>query len=260
MNVLNFSPDQLLAFLFLLTRCSGIFVFTPFFGSLNIPTEIRVVISVVVSYLFAMNYKLPILGVPWTLLNIAVGLAGELLVGMAIGFVALAMFAGLQFAGQIIGFQIGLSLVNTIDPQTANRSATLSVYQNQIGLMLFLGMNAHHWFIRAIGDSLVALPPFSISINAHVVGKLTDTVAHLFVIGFQIAAPVTVVLLLTDIALGVIGRSAPQIHILVIGFPLKILAGISALGLGLYFMPAAMRGYAARLQQDMTTIIQLLRN
>jgi flagellar biosynthetic protein FliR len=70
---------------------------------------------------------------------------------------------------------------------------------------------------------------------------------------------VMAVLILTDIALGIVGRSAPQIHILIIGLPLKILAGILALGLALYFFPAAMRGYSAGLQRDMGGIIQLLR-
>jgi flagellar biosynthetic protein FliR len=89
--------------------------------------------------------------------------------------------------------------------------------------------------------------------------KLSDIVAQVFVIGFQVAAPVTAVLILTDVTLGLIGRSAPQVHILIIGFPLKILAGITALGLALYFFPLAMRSYAGRLQQDLDVIIRLLR-
>lgn len=170
------------------------------------------------------------------------------------------MFAGLEYAGQIIGFQIGLSLVNTIDPATSSRSTVLSVYQTQLGLMLFLGMNAHYWFFQAIADSLTVLPPYSVTISRALIFKLGDLAAQVFVIGFQLAAPVTAVLVLTDIALGFIGRAAPQIQILVIGFPLKVLAGISALGLALYFFPTAFRGYAGRLQDDMGTIMQLLRN
>jgi flagellar biosynthesis protein FliR len=250
---------QLLSFLFILARCSGIFVFTPFFGSLNIPVQARIVISVVLSYLFALNYQLSKFAAPVTLPSILVGLTGELAVGMAIGFAAHALFAGLQYAGQITGFQIGFSFVNAVDPQTSSRSTTLSVYQTQIGLMLFLGINAHHWFIRALGNSLAVLPPYSIHISQQFVLKMADLVAQVFIIGFQVAAPVTAVLILTDITLGLIGRSAPQVHILVIGFPLKILAGITALGIALYLFPVAMRGYLGRLQHDLDTIIRLLK-
>lgn len=250
---------QLLSFLFILARCSGIFVFTPFFGSLNIPVQARIILSVGISYLFALSHPLSQLATPLTLLSVVWGLTGELVVGMAIGFVAHALFAGLQYAGQIMGFQIGLSFVNAIDPQTSSRSTTLSVYQTEIGMMLFLGLNAHHWFIRAIANSLTVLPPYSIHIGQQFVLKLADLVAQVFVIGFQVAAPVTATLVLTDVALGLIGRSAPQVHILVIGFPLKILAGITALGMALYFFPLAMRGYVGHLQQNLDMIIRLLR-
>jgi len=251
--------EQLFAFLLILARCSGIFVFTPFFGSLNVPVQARIILSVVISYLFALGHQLSSFPTPVTLPAVLLGMTGELIVGMAIGFVAHALFAGLQYAGQIMGFQIGLSFVNAVDPQTSSRSTTLSVYQTEIGLMLFLGLNAHHWFIRAIGNSLTVLPPYSMHVGQQFVLKLSDIVAQVFVIGFQVAAPVTAVLILTDITLGLIGRSAPQVHILVIGFPLKILAGITALGLALYFFPLAMRGYAGRLQQDLDVIIRLLR-
>jgi flagellar biosynthetic protein FliR len=251
--------EQLLSFLFVLARTSGIFVFTPFFGSLNIPAQPRIVLSVVISYLFALGTPLKNLPSTLNLSNLLIGILGELVVGMAIGFVAHALFAGLQYAGQIVGFQIGFSFVNAIDPQTASRSTTLSVFQNQLGLMLFLGLNAHHWFIRAIGTSLTVLPPFSIHIGREFIGKMVDLGAQIFVIGFQIAAPVTAVLLLTDVALGLIGRSAPQVHIMIIGFPLKVMVGIAAVGMGLYFFPSAMRIYTGHLQQDLETVIRLLR-
>ena len=251
--------EQLLSFLFILARTSGIFVFTPFFGSLNIPAQARIVLSVVLSYLFAMGAPLKTLSSALTSTNLLIGVLGELVVGMAIGFVAHALFAGLQYAGQIVGFQIGFSFVNAVDPTTASRSTTLSVFQNQLGLLLFLGLNAHHWFIRAIGTSLTVLPPFSIHIGREFIVKMADLGAQIFVIGFQIAAPVTAVLLLTDVALGLIGRSAPQVHIMIIGFPLKVMVGIAAVGMGLYFFPSVMRVYTGRLQQDLETVIRLLR-
>ena len=250
--------EQLFSFVFILARTSGIFVFTPFFGSLNIPVQARVILAVVISYLFALGSPLA-LQATLTLPNVLIGILGELVAGMAIGFAAHALFAGLQYAGQIVGFQIGFSFVNAVDPQTSSRSTTLSVFQTQIGMLLFLGLNAHHWFIRAIGTSLTALPPFSIHIGQEFIHKIADLGAQVFVIGFQIAAPVTAVLLLTDVALGLIGRSAPQVHIMIIGFPLKVLVGIAALGMGLYFFPSAMRVYTSRFEHDVETIIRLLR-
>src|SRR5215510_3727559 len=94
---------QLLSFIFILARCSGIFVFTPFFGSLNVPVQARIVLSVVISYLLALGHQLSPFATPVTLSSVLTGMTGELIVGMAIGFVAHALFAGLQYAGQIMG-------------------------------------------------------------------------------------------------------------------------------------------------------------
>jgi flagellar biosynthetic protein FliR len=260
MIALRFEYGELLAVLLLLARCSGVFVFTPFLGSVNVPVQVRVILSFALSYLIALNFRVPAPAVEWTLTSVLIGVAGELIVGMVIGFAAYALFAGLQFAGQLIGFQIGLSLVNAIDPQSSSRSTTLAVYQNHLGMMLFLGMNGHHWFIRAINSSLTAAPPYSIGVNGGLIEKLIGLTSQLFVIGFQVAAPVTAVLILTDFVLGVVGRSAPQLHILIIGFPIKVLAGLSALGIALYYFPAAMRVYSAELFRDLNVLVGLLRN
>src|SRR6185436_19863425 len=150
MIALNIQESGVIAMLLILARCSGIFVFTPFLGSVNIPSHARVVLSFVISYVFSLSVSLPPIPPLTGITSILFGIAGELFIGLVIGFAAHAMFAGLQFAGQIIGFHVGLSLVNAIDPQSSTRSTSLSVYQNYLGTMLFLGINGHHWIIRAI--------------------------------------------------------------------------------------------------------------
>jgi flagellar biosynthetic protein FliR len=250
---------QLYAFLFLFTRASGIFIFTPFLGNFLVPAAVRVLLSLTIAYLFSLASALPQIPAEMSLLSLTLGLAGELAVGMVIGFASHAVFAGLQYAGQLLGFQIGLSFVNAVDPQTSNRSTTFSIYMNFLGLMLFLGFNGHHWFIEAIGKSLTVLPPYSMRFSGSFIAHLTVLVGKIFVIGFQIAAPLLAVLLLTDVVLGIIGRSAPQVHIMVIGLPLKVLVGMAGMGLMLYFLPTAMRGYSGQMFREMLVFLQLMR-
>ena len=88
---------------------------------------------------------------------------------------------------------------------------------------------------------------------------MTVLVGKIFVIGFQIAAPLLAVLLLADVVLGIIGRSAPQIHIMIIGMPLKMLIGMTGMGLMLYFLPTAMRGYSNQMFREMLVFLQLMR-
>lgn len=250
---------QLYAFLFLFSRTSGIFIFTPLLGNFLVPTAVRVLLSLTIAYLFSLASSLPQSSPETSLLSLAVGLGGELAVGMAIGFAAHSVFAGLQYAGQLLGFQMGLSYVNTVDPQTSNRSTTFSILMNFLGMMLFLGFNGHHWFIEAIGKSLTVLPPYSMRFTGSFIAHLTVLVGKIFVVGFQVAAPLLAVLLLTDVVLGIIGRSAPQVHIMIIGLPLKVLVGMAGLGLILYFLPTAMRGYSGQMFREMLVFLQLMR-
>jgi flagellar biosynthesis protein FliR len=250
---------QLYAFLFLFTRASGIFIFTPFLGNFLVPASVRILLSLSIAYLLSMVSALPQIPEAMSVGSLTLGLAGELAVGMVIGFAAHSVFAGLQYAGQLLGFQIGLSYVNAIDPQTSNRSTTLSILINFLGMMLFLGFNGHHWFIEAIGRSLAVLPPYSMRLTGSFVAQLAVLVGKIYVIGFQVAAPLLAVLLLTDVVLGIIGRSAPQVHIMVIGLPLKVLVGMSGMGLILYFLPAAMRGYSSQVFREMLGFLQLMR-
>ena len=259
MIALNIQESGVIAMLLILARCSGIFVFTPFLGSVNIPSHARVVLSFVISYVFSLSVSLPPIPPLTGITSILFGIAGELFIGLVIGFAAHAMFAGLQFAGQIIGFHVGLSLVNAIDPQSSTRSTSLSVYQNYLGTMLFLGINGHHWIIRAIYNSLAVVPPFSIGLNSQWMQKLVDFTSQLFVIGFELAAPVVAVVFLTDFVIAVIGRSAPQLQIMIIGLPLKVLVGLSGLGLALYFFPSAMRTHFSQFHGDLDGLIRSMR-
>ena len=195
---------QLYAFLFLFTRASGIFIFTPFLGNFLVPVAVRILLSLTIGYLLSLASALPQIPAEMSLASLTLGLAGELAVGMVIGFAAHCVFAGLQYAGQLLGFQVGLSFVNTVDPQTSNRSTTLSIYMNFLGMMLFLGFNGHHWFIEAIGKSLTILPPYSIRFTGSFIAHMTVLVGKIFVIGFQIAAPL--------LAAAAIDRRGPGHH------------------------------------------------
>jgi flagellar biosynthetic protein FliR len=258
MNGFDVPIERVQVLLFLLTRCSGIFIFTPILGNVSAPMPVRIILSCSLSYLLTLTSPLPKLPLPLDLPMLLFGLAGELMIGLVIGFAAQIVFAGLQYSGQLIGFQIGLSFVNAVDPGTSNRSTTLAIYQNFLGMMLFLGFNGHHWFIEAIARSIAVLPPFGVHLNGSFLLGISELAGKIFIIGFQVAAPVVAILLLTDLGLGLIGRTAPQIHILVIGFPLKVLVGLSGLGLILYFLPTAFRGFSSSLYRDINQLIQAM--
>jgi flagellar biosynthetic protein FliR len=258
MNLFEFRIEQIQLFILLVTRCSGIFIFTPFLGNFNVPAAVRVMLSVALGYFLFLSSGNIHLPVGFSMGTVGVGMLEELLIGLVIGFAANALFAGLQLSGHYMGFQMGLSFVNSIDPSTSNRSMTVSVYQNFLGLMLFMGFNGHHWFIEAIAKSISIIPPYSLHLQPGFLAKTIELTSKIFVIGFQVSAPLVVVMLLVDVALGIIGRTAPQVHILVIGFPIKVLVGLMCMGLGLYFLPVLMRNSSFQLYRDIYSLLHLM--
>ena len=143
----------------------------------------------------------------------------------------------MQLAGQTIAFKMGFMMINLIDPQSQVNMPMISFLLNFIGLLLFLFINGHHWFLLAVYDSFTTLPVGGFVLNGPLVNQIVGFSASIFLIGVKIAAPVIVVIFVVDVVVGIIGRSAPQIHVLVVGMPLKILVGFATLSVSLYFLP-----------------------
>ena len=231
------SSTEIVRFLIVLLRLSGLMLFAPLFSSQTIPMIVRAAFILVAALI--LTPSLPLSAVPAGIgLGAITGLvATEILSGVLIGFAASCIFAGFQFAGQIISFQLGFSLIHQIDPQTNVESPVFSFMQNYIGLLFFMLINGHHWFLLAVNQSFSTLPVGGVHIQIPVIEHLMTLSSQIFVIGLRIAGPVLAVATITDIILGIIGRAAPQIHILIVGMPLKLLVGFGCLSFSLYFLP-----------------------
>lgn len=210
-------------FFLLLARVGGLMVFAPFFGSGAMAPIIRIVLALSFSVaLFPLlQVYLPKADDFNTLFLL---LGGELLVGMLLGLVGRLFLAAFEIAGQIMGFQMGFAVIKVIDPQTQSESPVMSILQNLIAILIFLSINGHHWFVQAIVDSYQIVGN-QVQINAAVQSQVIHSAGEMFVLGMKISAPVVVVLLIVDILLGIVGRAAPQLHILVVGLPAKSLMG-----------------------------------
>jgi len=256
---LSFSMAQIMSFAVVLFRVAGIMVFAPFYSSGVFPAQIKVIIPLVVALTLAPMVPQAQVGGDFGLAQLVGAMFGEALIGMVLGLTASFIFGGLQLAGQIIGFQLGFSIVNVIDPQSAVESSVISILNNFIGLTLFLLMNGHHWFFSAVSESFTYLPVGGV----HLSGALTDEILRLsgqvFVSGLRIAAPVVAVTIIADVVLGIIGRAAPQINILIVGMPVKTLVGLATLSVALYFLPTFLGASFLQMSHDLLRIVRAMR-
>jgi len=207
---------EIIRFVLVLTRLSGIMILAPFFSANTVPVQIRVVFSIVTAFILAPSLPLNQVPSDLNLGNIAGLLITEILFGVILGFAALCVFAGLEFAGKVASFQLGFSIVNIIDPQTQVESSVFSFLYNYIALLIFLMINGHHWFLLAVNQSFSVLPIGGVHIRGPLALQLISFSASSLIIGVKIAAPIIAVTVIVDIVLGIIGRTAPQIHLLIV--------------------------------------------
>jgi len=255
MTPILFSNAEVVRFIIVLLRISGIMILAPFFSSQTIPVHIRIALSFVASLVLAPSLPLDRIPAELNLGNIAALFPGEILFGVLLGFAAACVFAGFQFAGQVISFQLGFSIINVIDPQTQVESSVFSFFQNYIGLLFFLMVNGHHWFLLAVNQSFTVLPVGGIQLQAPLAEYVIHMSAGLFVIGVRIAGPVIAVSIITDIVMGVLGRAAPQINKLIEGMPLKTLVGFGCLSFSFYFLPRYLEDIYSALYKTLFSLV-----
>ena len=258
MALLSFSIAEVLRFAIVLMRITGIMLCAPFFSSQSIPVQIRIVFTLVAT--LALTPSLPLKAIPadFQLSDIASLFLGEVMFGVILGLAASLVFAGIQFAGQIISLQLGFSLINLIDPQSNVESSVFSFLQNYIGLLFFLLMNGHHWFLIAINESFQALPVGGIQIHASLAEGLIRLSAQILTIALRIAGPVIAVSVITDVVMGVLSRAAPQVNVLIIGLPAKIMVGFGCLSVSFYFMPRFFESIFSSLHKTIYSLMQMM--
>jgi flagellar biosynthetic protein FliR len=156
-------------------------------------------------------------------------MAAELMIGLILGLSVKIIFAGIQLGGELAGFQMGLSLANVVDPQSEVNTPLLSQFLYLVSLIVFLAVDGHHWFFRALFQSFLLLAPGEIHLQEGLYRHFLGLLGSLFVVAIKIAAPVMAVLIFTQIGLGILAKAVPQINILITSFPLT-------LGIGLLFL------------------------
>ena len=232
-DAMQWSFLQFQSFLFILMRVMPILFMMPLFSGTYIPHPLKVTFSLVVSLVL-----LPIVRVepqrfppdPWSLTFFMIS---ELMIGLILGLSMKLIFSGLQLAGEFAGFQMGFGVAHVVDPQSGIDTTVMAQLNYLIGLLVFCSIDGHHWFFRALVQSFQLLSPGELHLGEGIYRHFLNLSGKMFIIAIQMVAPVVVVLILIQIALGLVAKTVPQINILVTSFPLTVGAGLIFLGLSM---------------------------
>lgn len=245
-------------FLVVLSRVGGLVTFAPFWSNRSANGKIRVVLAGVLSLALTPVVMGKIPTPPDELSALAPILAGELLIGMVLGFVGKIVFSGFELAAHLLASQMGFSLAGTIDPSTQAHTTAFGTVAQMIGLMILLAANGHHWFLAATVKSFGTTPPGSFSFSPELIDLFLRFSADALVVGVTLAAPAIIVLLAVEFALEIFGRTAPQFQVFILGFPLKIATGLWLIGASLYFLPGAFRQVLGGIYRGLIDVLSVM--
>ncbi|MBF0238051.1 MAG: flagellar biosynthetic protein FliR [SAR324 cluster bacterium] len=256
-NLLSYNASELLAFIVVLLRITGIVMTAPILGDVAIPGRIKIAFSLAMTFL--IHPFLPAIPVDVRAIHhFLILVTSELLIGLTLGMVGQIMFAAVSFAGELIGMQMGLSVANMFDPTTQQQSSLVAIYDKAIASLVFLMIDAHHVVIQAIVQSYQIIPPGKAGLSENLVEEFLKLSSSIFTIGFQIGAPLIVSLFLVNIILGLLNRSVPQFQLFVIGFPLTLLLGFGFMSVTMPFFIQTLRIFFERFDDYVLRVLHLL--
>ncbi|MBI6545205.1 MAG: flagellar biosynthetic protein FliR, partial [Cyanobacteria bacterium NC_groundwater_1444_Ag_S-0.65um_54_12] len=186
-------------------------------------------------------------------LDVLLAIFNELLVGIILGFVAMLVFHGIQFAAFMVGLQMGFGMDQVVDPTSGQQLTSLSIFLTLIATVTFLLLDGHHWLLLALAHSLQVVPPGSFILEDRILSKILGATNELFFIVFALMLPILGILLLVELALAIMNRMMPQMNIFVTGFPTKIGVGFLTLILGLPLIVAYFGDLFTRLARQLIT-------
>ena len=214
---------------FLMTRIGAALFAAPFFGAALVPVTVRVSAAWALAIFVAA--WLPQVTAPPALFSVAglLAVAGEVMIGLVLGFVLQIAFAAPVMAAELIGGGMGMSMAISADPASGGQTTAFGQYFTIVLTLIFLAIGAHLHWIALLVESYRSFPPGETWLGAERFELIASFAGTMFETAVRIALPVTLVLLLAQVLTGVLSRSAPSLNLFALGLPAGVLAGIAAL-------------------------------
>src|SRR3954447_21219592 len=230
----HFSEQQVAAFFLVLARVSPMFLLAPLFSSKMINGRVKgiVAVALTVGIMPVVKYG----EIDLDSFSYAGLLLKEIVVGLAFAFALGAMFAALQAAGTLLDTLIGFSFGAIVDPVTGTQSAVIQQMYSLFGVAIFVAIGGDTWVIKGLARTYDSVPLLATPALGSMVQVAQVAFSGIFISAFMIGAPVIIALIIVDAAFGIVSKVVPQMNIFVVGFPAKMIVGLTLLGATLPFV------------------------
>jgi flagellar biosynthetic protein FliR len=222
---------QLWIWIMAMIRPGAALIAAPVFGATSVPLQLRVILAAMIGITASNTIAMDL---PESTLISFTGflfILGEVICGVAMGFALQIGYSAAFVAGEVISNTMGLGFASMSDPQSGASSPVIASFLSIVAVLLLLAMDGHLMLIAIIVQSYSALPPGNAMLSADIIFNLVEFGGTLFSMGLVIALPVGAALIIVQLVMAMLARSAPQLNLFSVGIPVAVLAGIVLLAM-----------------------------
>lgn len=235
------------ALILVIIRLTCFFCIVPVFFPKGTPNIVKVALSLIMSYILmpGINYNAAasINSMP----VFVVDCVNEVLTGLSLGFITNLCFMSASYAGSLMDMQVGFSMMTMYDPSSGSNTTLIERLLYYFSLALFLTVDGHHMLIKALIESFNVINLGKLILMQQSVSVIIEAFIEFFTIGLKIAVPIILILILSDITMGLVARAVPQLNIMILGLPVKILVGMMCIAASLPIFIKIIEGSYAEL-------------
>jgi flagellar biosynthesis protein FliR len=254
---MEFYAIQLVLFVMIFLRCVTLIALAPVLGHLSIPLQVKAALGMFMSFVLypLMAARHP--EVDLHLFALTLMAMQEVLTGLFIGFAMGLVFAGVRAAGELIGFDLGLSIATAFDPETGSNNI-VGAFLYLVMLLVFILINGHHFVLQALVLSYDSIPIGGFTLSGPVADQLLAMSGIIFIVGLKCAAPIIVASFLMNVALAILARVAPQVNVFMVSFPVKIGVGLLVLMSAAPLIIFAFKHLLTGFEEDIVQLIRVM--
>jgi len=214
-----------------LLRISSFFMSVPIFFPTGSPVMLKVGFCVIFTFLILPGVNYANVNLITSNMALVMFSISEVITGLMLGYITKFCFFSAQMAGQLMDFQIGFSMMSMFDPISNENVTLLGTLLYRVSLVMFFVVDGHHMLIRAVIDSFnnVEIGKFILSQQTSMM--IVRIFIEFFTLGLKIAIPIILIVIITDLSIGLVSRTVPQLNVMILGMPIKILIGLSCFSL-----------------------------
>ncbi len=255
-DLFGLSEARFETLLLIVIRITLMLALVPFFSGTQIPIGVRIGLGFLLTFVIAQT--VPTLTVALQLGPFVAAVITQAFIGLVFGFTAFLVFTGIQFAGAILDMQAGFGAVSVLNPTTQQQVTILSEFELALAYLLYLGTNSHYLLLEGISGSFRLLPLPWAAPDAMLERTVMAFFAQALFIVLRIAGPVVITLFLTNVALGLMSRVAPQMNVFSVGLPLQSLVALTMIIITMPLLGAVLPEIFAETPAQLDTVLRHL--